>query len=363
MSPYRFAEPVTHPYRLLISLFLASRIVYFAIALLTPSPAYDSSTTLVLQTYDAEGSLWWDLFTSLAERLTRWDAIYFVKAAERGYQREQEWAFGWGMTRLMNLVGTGTAHPLFLTQKTQTSIIQAAANTLSDAITAILRLSPASLPHPYPFALAGLLISNFSHILSVLVLYNLTHLVYPTSGRSLAFLAAALHVFSPAGIFLAAPYSEALFALLSFGGYYLYVKSAHAYHTGAGGVGHAVLVIGAGGMWMLAGMVRSNGVLNGLVLLNDFLREGLGLMSLTLKKEGEGGRVGFMQRGLRVLVLGVAGFMVGLGLAIPQAIAWREYCMVEGEMREWCIETIPSIYIYVQDKYWYAPHLEPPIFR
>jgi hypothetical protein len=38
---------------------------------------------------------------TLAQKLVRWDAIYFVPIASRGYRYEQEWAFGWGLTRLI----------------------------------------------------------------------------------------------------------------------------------------------------------------------------------------------------------------------------------------------------------------------
>jgi phosphatidylinositol glycan class V len=40
-------------------------------------------------------------------KLTRWDAIYFFKAAHRGYLFEQEWAFGWGFTRVIAIVTAG----------------------------------------------------------------------------------------------------------------------------------------------------------------------------------------------------------------------------------------------------------------
>lgn len=48
-------------------------------------PTYDSSSSLLA--LDAGPR-------NLAARLASWDAIYFVKAAERGYVFEQEWAFG-----------------------------------------------------------------------------------------------------------------------------------------------------------------------------------------------------------------------------------------------------------------------------
>ena len=110
------------------------------------------------------------------------------------------------------------------------------------------------------------------------VLYNLTKLAYPTTpagGEVTFFVASALYVLTPAGVFLAAPYSESLFALLSFLGYYLYVRSTHAYCYPSGlGLGQVGFVMGAGTVWMLGGMVRSNGVLNGAVVLVDFIKEG-----------------------------------------------------------------------------------------
>lgn len=99
-------DPSSHPYRTLLLTYLLARTAYFLIALLTPSPSYDSSTSLILPSRDGQGGgVWWRLLTALSERLTRWDAIYFVKIAERGYANEQEWAFGYGMTALMRVVG------------------------------------------------------------------------------------------------------------------------------------------------------------------------------------------------------------------------------------------------------------------
>lgn len=232
---------------------------------------------------------------------------------------------------------------------------------------AIIHLSPSDIPNPYPYVFAGILVANLSHLLSVFVLYNLTRLVYPAQdGVGVSFVAATMHVLTPAGMFLVAPYSEGLFALLSFLGYYLYVRSTHAYYSYSsrtGGLEQAVWVVGAGAMWMLAGMVRSNGVLNGVVVLVDFVKE----VWVLLGGQGRGG-VGHSEDGVlimswrrrlaRIAGLGVAGVMVGLGLIVPQGIAWMQFCAGKdgkgaGEaMREWCSRTVPSIYLYVQDKYW-----------
>ncbi|KAF8477189.1 GPI mannosyltransferase 2 [Kalaharituber pfeilii] len=309
--PSMLLNPENHPYRSLISIFILVRIIYFTIALLTPSPAYDSSTNLILPQRDENGSVLWTLLAKLSERLTRWDAIYFVKIAERGYVNEQEWAFGWGFTRLMGVVGRG-----------------------------IIKISPAHIPSPYPFIFSGLLIANGSHLGSALVLYKLTEFVFPFARAPFPFVASLLHIISPAGLFLAAPYSESLFSLLTFTGYLIYASSstARSFQRNLG-------IVAAGAVFSLSTLVRSNGVLNGLILLKSFIEE-IWMMFQQIQ------RAEFIERVGRIISLGIAGLMVGAGLAIPQSIAWVEYCTIERETREWCTRIPPSIYLWVQERYW-----------
>lgn len=213
----------------------------------------------------------------------------------------------------------------------------------------IIRLCPIDLPYPYPFVFSGILIANLSHLISAFALYRLTQLLYPTSAGQ-PFVAAVLHILSPAGLFLASPYGESLFSLLSFLGYYFYVKSAHTYHAG-NQFGQLVAVAASGVVFLLAATVRSNGVLNGLIFLSEFLREGCAIVRCGEGSTGDGLAVG--DRVARLVGLGIAGIMVGMGVAIPQIIAWLDYCTIKGETREWCTRTIPSIYLFVQDHYWY----------
>jgi len=97
------------------------------------------------------------------------------------------------------------------------------------------------------------------------VLYALTREVFP-SNKKLPLVAALLHVISHAGLSLSVPYSESLFALLTFSGLYCYV------------CGYVVVVAGA---WMFLATVRSkvNGLLNGAVFLLDFWGVGWGLIA------------------------------------------------------------------------------------
>lgn len=100
MQPPNLAR--RRPIRSLILTFATWKALLLLIALCSPGPGYDTSTTLFLRDTQLPGPL-----TYVIGKLTRWDAIYFVKAATRGYRYEQEWAFGWGFTRLIALCTAG----------------------------------------------------------------------------------------------------------------------------------------------------------------------------------------------------------------------------------------------------------------
>lgn len=96
------------PYLRLTILFGTYKIILLVIALLSPGPGYDTSTVLQLRNAsgksedEIQGVDFVSLFTrQLAIKLTRWDALYYTKIADRGYLFEQEWAFGFGFTRLV----------------------------------------------------------------------------------------------------------------------------------------------------------------------------------------------------------------------------------------------------------------------
>ena len=97
------AAIVRHPLRALLLCFAAWKALLLLVAVASPGPGYDTSTSLVLshpQGGGGDGPLPAALHR-IATRLTRWDAIYFTQVAARGYRFEQDWAFGWGLTRLV----------------------------------------------------------------------------------------------------------------------------------------------------------------------------------------------------------------------------------------------------------------------
>ncbi|KAI5789086.1 GPI mannosyltransferase 2 [Geopyxis carbonaria] len=297
-------------------MFAAWKFILCLIAIITPSPAYDTSTMIILL-HSLEDRNWptlWKItintLSEICERLTRWDAIYFSKIAQRGYINEQEWAFGWGYTQLM------TAVPLLQVYQ------------------------PPSL---YLDVLSGIIISNTCHLISVFVVYELTLLSSKPHVHSsnLAFLTSSLHILSPAGLFLSAPYSESLFSALNFIGSYLYILSLKKKYLEKQTLSCTLVILGAF-TFALGCTVRSNGVLNGIIFLVDLIIE----LKTLLRRFN-------ITCLCRILCLGIGGLIVAAGLVFPQIIAWRQFCTsMASHPGEWCEHGLPSVYFWVQDRYW-----------
>lgn len=88
------------PYTTLTATFLSWKAVLFAIAAGSRvGPTYDSSSSLLVPASPP----------TFLTRLSSWDAIYFLKAAHRGYLFEQEWAFGSALPNTVSLIIRGNA--------------------------------------------------------------------------------------------------------------------------------------------------------------------------------------------------------------------------------------------------------------
>lgn len=198
------------------------------------------------------------------------------------------------------------------------------------------------IPHYHGLeSLVGIFIAHTAHLLSVLTLFSLTVAIFPSSASSgSALTTGLLHILSPAGLFLSAPYAESSCALLSFLGYLLFTKSRPS--QGPPTVGHDLLVLAAGVVFGAAATLRSNAILNGLLLLEEALRL---LYDL---------RYGlYVAKIRRLLAAGLGGLCVGVGFLLPQYLAYVEYCAPsDTQPRPWCDRLFPSIYTFVQDHYW-----------
>lgn len=113
-------HPLEAPVRTLILTFTLWKLAILLIAACSPGLGYDTSTSLLLSNLHSIGK---KKLPSVAQyligKLVRWDAIYFVHTSNRGYLYEQEWAFGWGFSRLIKFstMGKCSANCLFGTHR------------------------------------------------------------------------------------------------------------------------------------------------------------------------------------------------------------------------------------------------------
>lgn len=195
-------------------------------------------------------------------------------------------------------------------------------------------------------ALAGILVSHISHFLAVIALYNLTHELIPCSHRrkrQIAFTAACLHIFSPGGLFLSAPNGESAFAVFNFWGMSSYVTAYKSPRNRNGAFQSAIYMIMAGVAFGTASMVRSNGLLSGAILAWDSIVYLPRLPAIINHRTGH--------ELVRLGGILVGGLIIAISYALPQLDAYTEYC-TGGKTRPWCENTVPSIYTWVQSRYW-----------
>lgn len=108
----------SQPLLLLVICFTLWKSLLLFLFLMCPGPGYDTSTSLL---YAQDGLTREKLLscsnatagdpTPILHTMARWDAIYFLSIARRGYLFEQEWAFGYGFTQLLNSLSQGDRLP------------------------------------------------------------------------------------------------------------------------------------------------------------------------------------------------------------------------------------------------------------
>ncbi|NXL81173.1 PIGV mannosyltransferase, partial [Leptocoma aspasia] len=272
----------------------------------------------------------WDaLVERLLGGLGRWDAEHFLFIAERGYLLEHNCAF----------------LPLFPLG---------------------LRLLAGLLPWPVPLQprsrllLAAALLNALLSALAAAALLGLGRAVLRRPRQ--AFLAALLFSLSPAGVFMAAAYSESAFALLAFSAMWQLEK------------GHGCL---SGLLFALASAARANGLVNaGFFLYSRGKRFALQLQvgSASLRKLPLlWKRVLSLASSAALMCAGIflpfalfqyyayvrfCGPGTGLGQSVPEPLlqlardkGYRVAGMA-GAKPPWCSQRFPLVYSYIQDTYW-----------
>ncbi|XP_066420925.1 GPI mannosyltransferase 2 isoform X2 [Molothrus aeneus] len=275
------------------------------------------------------GGLWDALLERLLGGLGRWDAEHFLFIAERGYLLEHNCAF----------------LPLFPLG---------------------LRLLAALLPCPVPLQprsrllLAAALLNALLAVLAAAALLALGRAVLRRPGQ--AFLAALLFSVSPAGVFMAAAYSESAFAALAFGAMWQLEKGRER-------LSRLLFALAAG--------ARANGLVNaGFVLYSHIKRFVLRLQGTAASPR----ELPVLWKQALSLVASAALVCAGIFLpfALFQYYAYMRFCQpgtalaqsipepllqlardkgyrvagVGVDKPPWCSQRFPLAYSYIQDTYW-----------
>ncbi|XP_064028719.1 GPI mannosyltransferase 2 isoform X1 [Pogoniulus pusillus] len=279
----------------------------------------------------SEAGPWDAVVERLLGGLSRWDAEHFLFIAERGYLYEHNCAFL-------------PLYPLSL---------RAAAAGLLWPLGRLLRARSRLL-----LAAAGL--SSLCSVLAAAALYGLGRAVLRS--RPVAFLAALLFSLSPASVFLAAAYSESMFACLAFGAMWQ-LERGQSWLSGL--------------LFCLASGVRANGLLNaGFLLYSRGKRFALRLQAAP----GSVGKLPPLWK--QLLSLASSAVLVCAGVFLPFALfqfyAYLRFCepgtgpepsvpqpllqlardrgyrlaAMDGVKPPWCSQRFPLVYSYIQDSYW-----------
>ncbi|KFO87027.1 GPI mannosyltransferase 2, partial [Buceros rhinoceros silvestris] len=275
----------------------------------------------------SEPGLWALLVEQLLGGLSRWDAEHFLFIAQRGYLYEHNCAFFPLYPLSLRTLAEGALWPL----------------------RRLLRLRSCLL-------LSAALLNSLFSVLAAAALYRLGCVVLRC--RRVAFLAALLFAISPANVFMAAAYSESMFAFLAFSAMWQ-LETGQSWRSGL--------------LFSLAAGVRANGLVNAGFCLYSRTK----CFALQLQV-GSGSKPPLWKQLLKAAssaVLMCAGIFVpfalfqyyayvrfcgpGLERAVPQPLlrlALGKGCYrlvtMNGAKPSWCSQRFPVVYSYIQDAYW-----------
>lgn len=261
--------------------------------------------------------------------LSRWDAEHFLFIAEHGYMYEHNCAF----------------FPLFPLS------LRAAARMMLWPLEGLLCFRSQLL-------LSAALLNTVFSVLASWILYELGCVVLQC--RRQAFLSAILFCVTPANVFMAAAYSESMFALLAFGAMWQLEK---------GWLWTSTL------LFSLASGVRSNGMINAGFLLYSQTKRFVSQL-----QKGTGVALLLILSQLPILAVSVALMctFIFLPFALFQFYAYFWFCsgnvgseyvvpkpllqlavdmgyhlaFLNGAKPSWCSWDYPIAYAYIQDAYW-----------
>ncbi|CAO3628517.1 unnamed protein product [Mucor fragilis] len=179
------------------SIAITSRLVTIGLAIATYffTGSYDSSGEIQLE---ASAKCVLNVFL-------RWDALYFLHIAEKGYVYEQETAFFPVMPLLAKLLANTVFLPL-----------------------------QGLLGNRYTLLLSGVTVANVSFVLAAGALYS------TTKNKQLAYVSSIAFCLSPPAMFMSSFYTESIFALMTFTGMRWVIENKYMQSALIWGVASAV---------------------------------------------------------------------------------------------------------------------------
>ncbi|CED83330.1 Predicted Dolichyl-phosphate-mannose-protein mannosyltransferase [Phaffia rhodozyma] len=252
-----------------------------------------------------------------------WDVLWFIPVARRGYYAvEQETAFGWGWIWVMRVGGK------LLGWLSGTKPLQGQVE-IHHVVT------------------AGVICSWTAGILAGLVLYLLT--LRLTASRQFAKLTWMLYILSPSPGPSISPYTEPMYALLSFSGMLLLAPSHASLAMQRAAVDsirwkEAVKGLVAVGCFAGATAVRPLGVMNVGYLGWELIVRPLYIQPVTWRK-----------RFLLACLFALSAPAVFAPFVFSQIQLYQQFCLDVPSLNltpEWCARRMPVVYTYVQEKYW-----------
>ncbi|GAB0199540.1 GPI mannosyltransferase 2 [Grus japonensis] len=246
----------------------------------------------------SEPGLWDLLLERLLGGLSHWDAEHFLFIAERGYLYEHNCAFFPLYPLSVRAVAEGALWPLRWLLGLRSRLL-----------------------------LSAVLLNSLFSVLAATVLYKLGCVVLQC--RRVAFLAAVLFSVSPANVFMAAAYSESMFAFLAFSAMWQLEK------------GQSWL---SGLLFCLASGVRANGLINA-----GFFLYSRGKCFAFRLQVGSGSYYAYVR---------FCGPGTSLEQTVPKPLLQLaldkgyRLAATKGVKPPWCSQRFPMVYSYIQDAYW-----------
>ncbi|KAM5530581.1 hypothetical protein V8D89_015740 [Ganoderma adspersum] len=290
------ATPTDHRRLLLVLSYTASLLTLVLTVASTRLPLFDSSPKVLLPSWTEPTGFLRSLRRTLASAVLRWDTFHFAHIAKEGYVYEHEWAFFPAAPSLMRSLG-GMLRSLW------TPTVDSSQLEVGDI-------------------LVGGVLGSMLSVHSVLVLYDLT--VELLGSPNVALLAALLSLLPSSPVTLRmAGYTETIFTWCSYSGMLYCARRQWLFGAFC---------------FTVAVTARSNGI-----FLCGFILYGLIAEPILEHRKIYFGRT--------VLAVALSAMILSPFLYL-QYSAYRVFCLGDSKQAPWCDAFPPSIYTYVQSKYW-----------